>query len=594
MTKIKQNRILLILASLVGGVGLGVLISFFVFPMNGADTSDSPLQTIQESPSANSNEQESLANVSTDLEEIIVLEMASERRGALYQLLEQRSGDQVAELLRQSLSFDYTKNLYSVQRLLFAELARIDPEKSLNLVWETAPTRWSTFLNIVAMHWGMVSPEEALQTFSSLDEPWKSQAITTVFQTQGTLSDAQVAETAESFHFTDHLATWKYDVQIEEAIEEPRKAFSLALLADTTESHRTRMLTHITSRWLEREGIEDLPSMLSLVYDVFVDTRFLWNPVIEEIAASDPEYVWLQLSSMPIETQKLFTKGVFRRWVDHDPMTAFQTVTTQEYLDANEADFYSLLSSWVRAIADRFLENFELVPTNWKNSAINIAVDHLTENSSPSQVVQLLTQLKSMGYDTTEAAESFVRSWSFEDPIAAIDWALENLDQESYSGQSSTSFILGRIALTNLEKAVEIALEQPEDTALEWGIAMTLLRQGQFDRALSLLPKLRGSSDSAFSYNGFSLLLFQAGRVDDVLALSDQLDESQKPFFYRNTARHWVRFEPESLLKRLPKLPTVEMQRSIAQGVLSAQESYPYLTEEELELVQSFVSDETN
>ena len=63
MTEIKQNRILLILASLVGGVGLGVLISFFVFPMNGTDTSDSPLQTIQKLPSANSNELETLANV---------------------------------------------------------------------------------------------------------------------------------------------------------------------------------------------------------------------------------------------------------------------------------------------------------------------------------------------------------------------------------------------------------------------------------------------------------------------------------------------------------------------------------------------------
>ena len=594
MTEIKQNRLLLVLASLVGGVGLGVLISFFVFPMNGADTSDSPLQTIQESPSANSNEQESLANVSTDLEEIIVLEVASERRGALYQLLEHRSGDQVAELLRQSLNLDYSKNLYSVQRLLFAELARVDAEISLELVWETAPTRWSTFLNIVAMHWGMVSPEEALQTFSSLDEPWKSQAIKTVFHHQGRLSDVQVAEIAESFDFKDHLVTWKYDIQIEEVIEEPRQAFSLALLADTSESHRTRMLTHITSRWIERESIKDLPTMLSLVYDVFVDTRFLWNPVIEEIADSDPEYVWRQLSSTPIEIRKLFTNGVFRRWVDHDPMTAFQTVTTQEYLDANEADFYSLLSSWVGAVADRFLENIELVPTNWKYSAMNLAVDHLAENSPPNQVIQLLTQLKLMGYDTTEAANSFVRSWSFEDPIAAIDWALENLDLESYSGRSSTSFVLGRLALINLEKAVELALEQPEDTALEWGIVMTLLRQGQFDRALSLLPKLRGSSDSAFSYTGFTLLLFQAGRVDDVLALSDQLDESQKPLFYSNTARHWVRFELDSLLERLPKLPTVEMQRSIAQGVLSAQETYPYLTEEELELVQSFVSDETN
>ena len=58
--------------------------------------------------------------------------------------------------------------------------------------------------------------------------------------------------------------------------------------------------------------------------------------------------------------------------------------------------------------------------------------------------------------------------------------------------------------------------------------------------------------------------------------------------------RSWVRFELESLLERLPKLPTAEMRNSIAQGAIGAQKTYPYLTEEELEFLNSFVPDETN
>lgn len=592
--KQRQNRLVLMLASLTGGAGLGALIAFFIFPMKNADLIDLPQQEVPSFPRAHHDEQEILAAGSSNLEDVIDIEKPMERRRALYQLIANKNGEHVEALLRQALSLEYSKNLYSVQRILLAELTVIDPEKSLGLVWESTRTKWGTLLNIVAIHWSSNAPEEALRTFSSLDEPWKSQAIETVFQHQGSLSDVEIAEIAESFDITDHLIKWKYDTQIEAVIEEPRNAFNLALMADTTSSHRTRMLTHITSRWLEREGTENIPSMLSLVYDVLKDARFLWASVVSEIAASDPEFVWQQLSSMPIEVQKLFASDVFRQWVDHDPITAIQTVTTKEYLDDNESDFFSLLIPWVRAVADRFLENFELVPTDWKHSAIRLAVERLSEDSPPGQVIQLLTQLKSMGYDATEATESFVKHWSHEDALAAFEWALKNLDQKSFSGRSSAEFALGRLALLNPEKAMELALEQPKDMRLEWGVVMTLLRQGQFDKTLSLLPNLRGSSDSALSYTGINHLLIQAGRIDEVLALADQLNESERHTFYRSMGRPWVRFELESLLERLPKLPTAEMRKSIARGALRAQETYPYLTEEELEFVSSFVPDETN
>ena len=55
-----------------------------------------------------------------------------------------------------------------------------------------------------------------------------------------------------------------------------------------------------------------------------------------------------------------------------------------------------------------------------------------------------------------------------------------------------------------------------------------------------------------------------------------------------------MRFEPESLLERLPKLPTAEMRKAIAQSVLLEQQFYPYLTEAEIEFITSFVPKETN
>ena len=590
----KQNSLVLFLSSLTGGIGLGVLIAFFVFLVNKADLSDSPPQEDTQAPSTSHDFQKSLDSDSIDLEEILALEFPTERRLGLYTLVKDKNGEQIGEILQRTLKLEDTKNLYAVQRILFAELTRIDPENSLDFVWQTSRSRWSTFLDIVAMHWGIVSPQDALRTLSLLNEPWKSQAIEAVFRNQGSLSETTIAKIVENLDIAAHLARWKFDTQLDAVIDEPRTAYHLAIKANTSEFHKSSVLLDITSRWIERAGTEDISSMLSLAYEIVNEPRSLWSPVVMEIAATNPALVWEQLQSMPTELQQRFKRYVFAVWVEHDPETAIQTITTKEYLDAEGSDFYSLLIPWIRAEADQILEHLELVPENFKIEAINLAVDHLARNSPPGEVIALLAQLKLQGYGTDDATDEFVRIWSLEDPIAAFEWALVNMDQENWRVQRTIEFALGRLSLSNPERAMELALEQPADMALEQGVVMTLLRQGKFDRALSLIPKIRSSPESPLYYDGINQLLIVAGRIDDVLALADGLEESEKVSFYRSMARPWVRFEPESLFERLPKLPNTEMRRVIAQCVLLEQQFFPYLTEEEIEFMKSFVPDETN
>ena len=97
--------------------------------------------------------------------------------------------------------------------------------------------------------------------------------------------------------------------------------------------------------------------------------------------------------------------------------------------------------------------------------------------------------------------------------------------------QRTIEFALGRLSLSNPERAMELALEQPADMALEQGVVMTLLRQGKFDSALSLIPKIRSSPESPRYYNGINQFLIVGGRIDDVLALADGLEESEKRLF---------------------------------------------------------------
>ena len=100
-----------------------------LFPKNDTNV-QSPSQEVTTVPSAavETDSQES-DSVPTNLVEIAQLEKVTEQRIALYQLLDNRNGAQVAELLGSTLTFDSSENLYSAQRILFAELARIDQQK---------------------------------------------------------------------------------------------------------------------------------------------------------------------------------------------------------------------------------------------------------------------------------------------------------------------------------------------------------------------------------------------------------------------------------------------------------------------------------
>ena len=589
-----RPRLLVSLASLTAGVGLGFLGSLLLFPSNQIEVNTSP-QTSGSVPSSESTKSNNGEHpIPHSLTTVFEFESPSERRIALYQLVSNKSAEQITEFINQTFDIENVQSSYSVQRLLFSELARIDPAKSLELVWETARKRWGPLLEVVASQWSLIAPTDALRAFSALEEPWKSRALVVVFQHQDTLDNAELRDLAQSLNITDEFATWTHEEQLAAVIDEPRKAFSLAIETDTSYFHRHHMLKQITRRWVEREGTDDVRSMLSLVYDVFADTRFLWSSVVSEIAALNPELTWKQLSSMPLEIQKLFADDVFDEWFERDPDAAIEAIRTQEYVSAMASEMYSHLLTWIRGVSDRILEYIELVPEDYKMTAIEIAVEHLAENSPPNEIIDLLTQLRLRGFNTQEATSSFVSVWSTKDPLAAVEWASDNLDQGPRDGQWMLRTALEKLAISDPERAMEFALKQPEESRLEDVVILELMQQGELDKGLSFLPQIRETSGYPYIYNGISYHLIVAGRIEDALALADRLEEAEKPQFYSRLVYPWLRFELESLLEFLPKLPTEEIRRTVAIAVLGEQERYPYLTANELDYIRSLLPDETN
>lgn len=568
---------------------MGLFISFLLFPLNQSNEDTSASQNTKFNSTANTEDTEELASTPPELIDILELTSATERRHALYQLLENKSDLRIVDLLEHSFSLDKNQKLLAVQRVLFTELVRINPEQSLEFIWKTDRPRWETLLDTVATYWSTVAPNEALLAFSLLDEPWKSRLIFVVFQCQSSLSEAELAQITESLNLVKIFETWNSFVQLEQVIDEPKDAFDLVLKADISNIHKKKMLSQITRRWVERESSISFSSVYSLVYETFADEKsFYWRTILAEIAATNPRFAWEQLSSLSQEVQKLFNDVIFEEWVEHDPAAAIQAISSQEYMDSMKTELSALLVPWIRAVSDRFLEHIDLVPMEYQIFAIDEAVKHLAHQLSPEELIEFIAQFRQRGFNTLEATDSFVRIWSRRDPLQAIDWVVQNLENGTNGGTTMLWLAMPQVALRNPQRAMDIALEHPVESVLEHSVLSALLNEEEIDTVLSLLPQVRNSYMNETIYGSLGATLLELGRIDDALAVAESLEEPQTPRFYHWLVSAWLRIDVDSLLERLPKLATTSTRAQVANHVLDMQETVPRLTEKELEFVRTF------
>ena len=590
----KHYRLVLTLASLTTGVGIGILVSFLFFPMNQTEIQGPPSVGFQPLASASSDDIKSIANEERVLEDIIEIATATERRRALYRLLANKSGKQITELLRKTLTINNAKNSYSVQRILFAELARIRPMQSLELVWETERIRWGSLLDVVAIQWGSLAPEEALRAFSLLEEPWKGRAVETVFQSQTTLSESELTELSTSLNITETLDSWTFERQLAAVKDEPLVAFKFAVAADISDSRRHRVLTEITHRWMERDDADSISSMLNLVYEEFANSWNIWNPIVAEIAATNPQFVWEQLSSQATEVQELFNGPIFKAWVEQDPTSALQAITSTEFIGSMKSELNNLLWEWGRTVPlDQIQKNILLVPEDHRISFVNSTARYLAQNLPPNDVIEFLEHARLHGISTLVATDVFVSNWSRVDPTAAVQWAVQNLDQGSGDGTWMLERALDSLALLAPAKAMEIALDQPAERSLEQQVVLSVFRSGDIEQGLALLPKIRKvrTSDSSF-YSTVAYTLVRYGRLDSAITVGQKLEASERSIYFRNVGDALIQYDIESLLEYLPNLEDTEVQEMIAAGVLRQQEwNSSSLTEEELEMVRALVPD---
>ncbi|MYC25905.1 MAG: hypothetical protein F4X56_08325 [Gammaproteobacteria bacterium] len=587
--RVMQRPIVLTLSGLALGVSLGLLVSFVFFSPTGSKTVTKPNTDITLPSPKNDADQEDLASAPTSLDAILKLETASARRLALYELIQHQGEEQIADLLRLSFSISSDKHLSSVQDLLFAALARLNPELSLELVWQSERSSWDTFFNTVFKEWGNSDPQLALQTGSELGEPWQSKAFRTVFQTRQDFSDSERTELASSFGATRVLNELTFDIQIDKVMDEPRTAFELILQADVPDFRKSETAAWITERWLETDDINNIGSMLSLVYEVFSEDQYQWRIVVSTIAETNPKLVWKQLSTLTLDAQKMLNDEVFKVWVKQDPTEAVTALNDYESMSSELWELPALYAAWVRVDWEQLPEKIDLVPVDHQPRMLTIAVRDLAPRIEPRELLEQLRKLQDVGVNTKSTLESYFTNLSDWDPVAALQLASEYLDEGSYV----FSLILRELAVGDVNKAMEFALQQPESTGLEQSVVRTMFGQGWLEKGLELLPKVRNGTSTTNLYVSAGSLLIENGRISEAIELAKKLPEGDQTEYFVNLSGFSSYSNSFLFVEILPQLPSEEIRAQVAEHMLRIDSFLGALTDDEIEVVSSFLRETT-
>lgn len=583
-----QKPGVLILSGLIVGIGLGLLVAFLFLPPTDSQTGTTPRAEENLPSSDKDNDNENTASGPTNLASIIELDTASARRLALYELMEQKSGEQIADLLGQSFTMGTTHKLPSIQRLLFAALARLNPELSLELVWRSERSSWNEFFDIVLHEWASTDPQLAAQASAALEEPWKSNAFRIIFQTRHDFSDPERLELAESFDVARILNEVTIQTQINELLNEPKGAFELILQADIPAFRKSEMANRIADRWIEREGVDNIRSMLSLVHETFFEEQYeqdQWRSVVTKLAANDPKLAWEHLSTLSLDAQKMLNDEVFKVWVKLDPDSAINELNESEYMVKESEELRKLYASWAIAVWEQLPEKIGLVPESHRANMLIPAVRNLVHRIEPSVLLEQLKRIQNVGVNTLNTLEVYFVWLSAKDPVAALHWASEYMDKESHV----FSTILQRLAIVDVTRAMEFVLQQPDSSRAEESVVQAIFSQGWLQQGLELLPRIRAGTGARHLYATAGTLLIENGRIAEAIALAEKFSEEDRVRYFENLARMWVFEDINEFLPVLSEIPGEERRVRVAEMILRLDSSLGNLTDDEIEIVRSYI-----
>lgn len=579
--------------------GVGACAAFFHFSSPRQNDGDNSIPTITVSDSIRDSvgTSDSLQAQSTifptseidTLSEIVKLKGPFARNTALVNALSQANEGQVLNLWEQSKQLDRSARI-DTQRLILQKLAQTDPSNAVELAKEINHPRSSDLLTAIFSQWAQQNLDEAVLHAATLDSSDTLAALEGILVERVDLSNRKRREIARQLgheQFANNLINLE---RLSQSIDEPEKAWKEIVKDAQNDPEQIELLTQIAQIWVDKNGLSALDLIRSSLNNA--ETRsVISTAVLKKVARKNPSEAFeysLNLNIDPYHDSKL---TVVKEWAKTDPQSALEAMAMVSNEGVREALVESLVKTWAAFHTRSLLENLESLPNELIDRATLEAVSSVARRT-PHEAGEIVSSME----DNTlkiRSAHRVIDLWFLRDMEATLAWVLNDPGLEAQRSQLLNR-VLVPLSLHDVDRAMEVALEQPLDASETGPEALIILQLAStdIDKALEYMPAVRDGPTKSAAYSRIGSELVRQNQTARALKLLQQIPDYTKDRYSGTVFTSWAVSDPLDLFNSIDQLSSEETKSKAALCLLLNDPHGKHLSEQQINSAQEFLTDE--
>ncbi|MXW52507.1 MAG: hypothetical protein F4X44_08105 [Gammaproteobacteria bacterium] len=523
----------------------------------------------------------------SDLTRIAKIKGEFARTTALHQLVATADEYRLTDLLAQSTKVRPDILQVRLQKPIIQRLTMIDPIRALEAIESLPFHRQESLMRTVFAEWSEVSLDQSVAYAKNLNEAEKYAALQGILHSRFDLSDEIRREIAREVG-NENVADEVFESESFFAqIENPQQAWYELIEEGDHSIDNLGNLIRVADAWVRRNGLGVLNQISGSIDDTSRRISVVTSVVLNS-ARRDPSGTVSQLLSMDEKIAKTAAPRAIHVWAKSDPKSALAAASSVESGSLRRSLEQSVISVWANSDPHELLASIDSLSENVIDLAEAKAVRSIAR-SAPAEAARLLVALD-MNPKNSGIANAIASSWSKSDPLAAVDWVLNTPRLEPVQRQLLEP-VLGNLAKSDSDQAMELALQQPEEMGLE---ATVVSRLASVDplKALDWLSLIRDDNHAFSAFTSVGAELLKVGKKQRAMTLAEEVPREYRHAYYQSLFNEWARNDPEDLLSSLERLPS-KSAKSTAAFELAMQSRFKsgFLSEEQIEYAKTFLRD---
>ena len=476
----------------------------------------------------------------------------------------------ISKIERLNVSF----SKYAKKRLIVAELVRIDPQLTLDLIEYLPVDDRSEAVQTIFTSWSFSDLPVALQATKSLNVPLWRVAMRTMLETRADAFKTIEAHTDSLGHLQRLANIYKAEETQSAMSSDPLEAWQLITQDSVSDHEQIDLLKDIVSTLVYQNGFEVLDQIFESRHRL--DSNIL-HTLIHELVQYQPQDYFQHVLSLPRQDQTWLLPIVFEAWSDSNPQEALRVLDQIEKFDISVIRS-TVINNWARSEPLSLLEELKSLSTAQRSKAATDALYQITRQNPQLAQEILLNWSHVVGVRLKDLQVTFVQNSARQNPEETYRWLSENVPANEEEHAYMLSLVLSSLSEEEPEKAISIALSQPDTSHYVQGqyfdyLVSSLGASGHIDLVISMLDQVPEKALGTL-VNEITRNLVHEGRWDEVIQQGSEIAENERMWYFDRLGFHGSRENVQELLDCLDSLPSDDVRTVVVRRILSTHRSF--------------------